>query len=239
MARKTISELTGLFETGDTPGGADFASIFDSNFNLQETGTSVASGSLNVLTNISASSISASSFQGDGSAITGVISSSYAITASHALNSGGGAAFPHTGSTAAIISRSIAPGDTDSTTLKLLGSGSISGSGLFEIQGSTTTLFSVTDDLTGELFAVNDASGLSIISAHTDRTVKLGKPGGFGIVISGSNPLPTDAAARIEISGSTYFTGDVADFSNVTTITCISAGWGPSATTFHSLTWFM
>ena len=100
MARKTISELTGLFETGDTPGGADFASIFDSNFNLQETGTSVASGSLNVLTNISASSISASSFQGDGSAITGVISSSYAITASYADNAGGagGSGFPHTGS---------------------------------------------------------------------------------------------------------------------------------------------
>ena len=49
MARKTISELTGLFEDGDTPEGADFASIFDSNFNLQETGTSVASGSLTLL----------------------------------------------------------------------------------------------------------------------------------------------------------------------------------------------
>ena len=67
MARKTISELTGLFETGDTPGGADFASIFDSNFNLQETGTSVASGSLNVLTDITASK-----YSGDGSALTGV-----------------------------------------------------------------------------------------------------------------------------------------------------------------------
>ena len=69
MARKTISELTGLFETGDTPGGADFASIFDSNFNLQETGTSVASGSLNVLTDITASK-----YSGDGSALTGVSS---------------------------------------------------------------------------------------------------------------------------------------------------------------------
>ena len=49
MARKTISELTGLFENGDTPSGADFASIFDSNFNLQETGTQVASGSLTLL----------------------------------------------------------------------------------------------------------------------------------------------------------------------------------------------
>ena len=79
MARKTISELTGLFETGDTPGGADFASIFDSNFNLQETGTSVASGSLNVLTDISASSIS-SSFQGDGSGLTNVSATAFPFT---------------------------------------------------------------------------------------------------------------------------------------------------------------
>ena len=71
MARKTISELTGLFETGDTPGGADFASIFDSNFNLQETGTSVASGSLNVLTDVTASK-----FKGDGSALTNLPASS-------------------------------------------------------------------------------------------------------------------------------------------------------------------
>ena len=69
MARKTISQLTALFEEGDIPSGADFASIFDSNFNLQETGTSVASGSLNVLTDITASK-----YSGDGSALTGVSS---------------------------------------------------------------------------------------------------------------------------------------------------------------------
>ena len=154
------------------------------------------------------STASAAYFSGDGSQLTNLPASS---------------TFPYTGSTAAIISRSIAPGDTDSTTLRLLGSGSISGSGLFEIQGSSTTLFSVTDDMTGELFAANDASGLSIISAHADRTVKLGKPGGFGIVISGSNPMPTDADARIEISGSTYFTGTTADFSGVGTVTGLPA----------------
>ena len=49
MARKTIAELTALFQDGDTPGGADFASIFDSNLNLQETGTSVVSGSITLL----------------------------------------------------------------------------------------------------------------------------------------------------------------------------------------------
>ena len=92
--------------------------------------------------------------------------------------------------------------------------------------------------MTGELFAANDASGLSIISANADRTVKLGKPGGFGIVISGSNPMPADAAARIEITGSTYFSGNVADFSGVTTVTGIGSS-GPSLDTVNSLAWFM
>ena len=69
MARKTISQLSASFKTGDIPVGQDFLNIFESNFNLQETGTSVASGSLNVLTDITASK-----YSGDGSALTGVSS---------------------------------------------------------------------------------------------------------------------------------------------------------------------
>jgi len=157
------------------------------------TGSADISGSMDI-----DGPVTASFFKGDGSGLTNLPSSS---------------PFPLSGS--AIISSSFTPGDTNSHVLQLIGSGSVSGSGLFEIQGNSTTLFSVTDDLTDELFAANDASGLSIVSAFADRTVKLGKPGGFGIVISGSNPMPTDADARIEISGSTYFTGTTSDFKGV------------------------
>ena len=114
-----------------------------------------------------------------------------------------------------IISQSFTSGDTDSTTLKIMGSGSVSGSAIFEVAGTPGSLFLVTDGLDGQLFAANDASGLSVISAFADRTVKLGKPGGFGIVISGSNPMPSDADAKIFITGSTYFSGSVADFTQV------------------------
>lgn len=260
MARKTIEQLTGLFADGETPPGSDFASIFDSNLNLQETGTSVASGSLTVLSNATLKGNVTLGTNGAGSThtiygnithwdnfttygiltangntvlgnaasdtvtITGnVTASGYTVSASAFIGDGSGLSnlpasspFPLSGS--AIISSSYTPGDSNSHVLQLIGSGSVSGSGLFEIQGSSTTLFSVTDDMTGELFAANDASGLSIISANADRTVKLGKPGGFGIVISGSNPMPADAAARIEITGSTYFSGNISDFSGVSEI---------------------
>jgi len=42
--------------------------------------------------------VTATSFSGDGSQITGIVSSSYALTASYAENAGGGAGFPFTGS---------------------------------------------------------------------------------------------------------------------------------------------
>ena len=87
MARKTTAQLSTSFVDGATVSGSNFADIFDSNFNLQDTGTSVASGSLNVLTDITASA-----FKGDGSALTSVsafpftgdavITGSFSVTAS-------------------------------------------------------------------------------------------------------------------------------------------------------------
>lgn len=65
---------------------------------------------------------------------------------------------------------------------KLSGSGqnvlTIIGSGntepLFTVQGSSGELFSITDDLTGSLFAVNDISGLPILEVFDDDTVHMG-----------------------------------------------------------------
>ena len=93
-------------------------------------------------------------------------------------------------------------GEEDSTALRLIGSGSVSGSGIFEVEGSVGTLFTVADGLDDVIFAANNISGLPIIEANADNTVRLGKYGGFGIVISGSTPNPDDAAADIIITGS-------------------------------------
>ena len=81
------------------------------------------------------------------------------VSASLAAASGGsGDGFPFTGS--AGISGS----------LELIGSGST----LFNIVGSEGTLFSITDSLSGSLFAVSDVSGLPILEVFSDDTVKIG-----------------------------------------------------------------
>jgi hypothetical protein len=139
------------------------------------------------------STASAAYFSGDGSNLTGIEAGIFSANGGYQET----------------INNLIISSSNHTSSLQVIGSGST----IFEVQGDTGTLFSVNDGLSGELFAANDASGLSIISAHADRTVKLGKPGGFGIVISGSNPMPTDEAAKIFITGSIYHTGSAAQFS--------------------------
>mgnify|MGYP003640052290 CR=1 FL=1 len=114
-----------------------------------------------------------------------------------------------TGST--VIESTFESGDTDSTVLKLAGSGSVSGSGLFDVDGSTGTLFAVVDDgLDDVIFAANNISGTPVIEANADNTVKLGKLNGFGIVISGSTPAPSNIAlANILMTGSVSISGSM------------------------------
>ena len=73
-------------------------------------------------------------------------------------------------------------------TLEVVGQTKLSGSGqnvltvigsgdtepLFTVQGSSGELFSITDDLTGSLFAVNDISGLPILEVFDNDTVLMG-----------------------------------------------------------------
>lgn len=66
---------------------------------------SIANGDTVIINSTSFSGSFSGSFEGDGSNITGVISSSYALTASHALNGGGGSAFPFVGD--AVITGSL------------------------------------------------------------------------------------------------------------------------------------
>ena len=84
-----------------------------------------------------------------------------------------------------------------------------SGSGIFSVEGSVGTLFTVDDGLDDVIFAANNVSGTPVISANADNTVKLGKLGGFGIVISGSTPAPDDAQAKIIITGSMHTSGSL------------------------------
>jgi hypothetical protein len=97
--------------------------------------------------------------------ITNAVSASYALTASYALNGGGGggAAFPFSGS--AVITGS----------LTIYDSGSVNP--LLKIQGGAGELFSVYDTFSGSLFSVNNQSGNPILEVTSDNNITFGKPG--------------------------------------------------------------
>ncbi len=135
--------------------------------------------------------IEATSFKGNGSQLTNL-----PITDP----------FPHTASSAAIISRSIASGDTDSTTLRLIGSGSISSSGIFEIEGSAGPLFSVQDGLDGVLMEVNNITGLPLFQVSSSNEVFINR----GNLTSGTT---TATASFAHFTGS--FKGDGSQLTGV------------------------
>ena len=119
---------------------------------------------------------------------------------------------------------------TSSLVLGVVGSGSMSGSNIFEVNGSVGTLFSVADGLSGSLFEANNISGLPVIQAKSDNTVRLGKYGGYGIVISGSTPDPANLNANIIITGSVFQTGS---FNLSSSITISETGSGHFSGSFE------
>jgi hypothetical protein len=58
--------------------------------------------------------------------------------------------------------------------MRIIGSGSGSTQPIFTIQGSQGELFSVTDNLTGSLFSVNDISGLPILEVFSNNQILMG-----------------------------------------------------------------
>jgi len=60
-----------------------------------------------------------------------------------------------------------------------------SGSTVFTIEGSQGTLFQITDQLSGSLFAVSDISGVPSFEVFSDDTVKIGTFGSEAVVVEG------------------------------------------------------
>jgi hypothetical protein len=83
-----------------------------------------------------------------------------------------------------------------------------SGSVILDVQGSQGQLFSVTDQLSGSLFSVNDISGVPVLEAFSDSTVKIGQYLSEAIVVSGSTARITGSIAMAGFSsGSVLFAG--------------------------------
>lgn len=79
---------------------------------------------------------------------------------------------PNTGYTLHVSGKGALISGTGQNMLTVIGSGATEP--LFTVQGSSGELFSITDDLTGSLFAVNDISGLPILEVFDDDTVHMG-----------------------------------------------------------------
>ncbi len=155
----------------------------------------IVSGSDAILANISASgAVTASAFKGDGSALTGISSDPFPFTGDALI----------TGSL--IVSQSYTVGDTDSTALRLIGSGSVSQSGIFEVEGSAGPLFSVADGLDGVLMEVNNISGLPLFQVSSSNEVFINR----GNLTSG---VTTATASFAYFTGS--FAGDASGLTNV------------------------
>jgi hypothetical protein len=145
--------------------------------------------SINVL---SATTISGGTFYGDGSNLSGISDDNTTITAftydsanTFTISDSSGTTFDasinimtgltingeSTGTTLTVNGQSVFSG-TSTDVVQIYGSGSTSP--IFRIQGSSGELFSVTDSLIGELFAVNNISGIPILQVYSDNRIILG-----------------------------------------------------------------
>ena len=167
----------------------------------------IVSGSNAVLNNITASgnvsgsAISTASFGtyiGDGSQLSGISTTPFPFEGDAQISG------------SLIVSQSYTAGDTDSTALRLFGSGSVSQSGIFEVEGSAGPLFSVQDGLDGILMEVNNISGLPLFQVSSSNEVFINR----GNLTSG---VTTATASFANFSGS--FQGDGTNLTGITVAT--------------------
>jgi len=111
------------------------------------------------------------------------------------------------GSDSYTITSSVISLDETSTKLTVEGSGST----ILDVIGSQGQLFSITDSLSGSLFAVSDITGLPILEVFSDDTVKIGTFNDEAIIVSGSNATITGS-----FTGS--FVGDGSGLTGVGTV---------------------
>jgi len=106
------------------------------------------------------------------------------------------------------------------------GSGSLTTSSIFTVDGAAGRLFSVNDSLSGSLFSVNTIAGLPVVEAFSDNTVRIGQYGQKALFVSQSRVgvgKETLLNANIDISGSAIITGSLNITGSITTAGTITA----------------
>ena len=89
----------------------------------------------------------------------------------------------------------------------------ITGVDRFTVDGANGRLFSVTDNLSGSLFSVNDIAGLPIIEAFDDNTVIMGAFNRNDFVLTGNSlglgGIPNTGTTKLFVSGNVNVSGNV------------------------------
>jgi len=89
----------------------------------------------------------------------------------------------------------------------------VTGLDRFSVDGANGRLFSVTDNLSGSLFSVNDIAGLPIIEAFDDNTVIMGSYNRNDFVLTGNSlgigGLPNTGTTKLYVSGNTLISGNL------------------------------
>lgn len=89
----------------------------------------------------------------------------------------------------------------------------VTGVDRFTVDGANGRLFSVTDNLSGSLFSVNDIAGLPIIEAFDDNTVVMGAYNRNDFVLTGNSlglgGLPNTGTTKLYVSGNTTISGNL------------------------------
>jgi hypothetical protein len=156
----------------------------------------------------------------------------YSTSGSNNVLLGYQAGYNLTGSNQLIIannsSSALITGDFENNTLNISGSTTIigsltvegSGSTIFEVNGSEGQLFSITDSLSGSLFAVSDVSGLPILEVFSDDRIVAGAFNNKALVISGSHTTlkNTVISGSLNVSSSVTASTYYGDGSNLTGI---------------------
>jgi hypothetical protein len=87
----------------------------------------------------------------------------------------------------------------------------VTGLDRFSVDGANGRLFSVTDNLSGSLFSVNDIAGLPIIEAFDDNTVVMGAYNRNDFVLTGNalgiGGLPNTGTTKLFVSGNLDVSG--------------------------------
>lgn len=92
---------------------------------------------------------------------------------------------------------------------------SMSNAGKLGFSGSSGELFSITDDLTGTIFAVNDSSGIPSIEVDDDGTIRLAETAGNVLIgtatNNGSDLLQVDGSVALDYLALTERSSDPSD----------------------------